>query len=72
MAQLWIEDPKAPSPIIVFLSQTNKDGYKFITIVEVRGFLFARTTQHPISTTWFSILIVSELAEQSTKAKPTT
>jgi hypothetical protein len=51
MAQLWIEDPKAPSPIIVFLSQTNKDGYKFITIVEVRGFLFARTTQHPISTT---------------------
>lgn len=43
-----------------------------LTIVEVRGFLFAITTQQPISTTCFSTETVPELAVQSTKAKPTT
>ena len=42
-----------------------------LTIVDVRGFLFAITTQQPKSTTCFSTTIVSELAVQSTKAKPT-
>lgn len=42
----------------------------FITIAEVRGFLFAITMQHPKSTAWVSSGIVSELAEQSTRAKP--
>lgn len=43
---------------------------KVITIVDVRGFLFAKTMQQPKSTAWVNISTVSELAEQSTKAKP--
>lgn len=43
-----------------------------ITIVEVKGFLFAKTMQQPKSTTCFNRLTVSELAEQSTQVRPTT
>lgn len=42
-----------------------------ITIVDVRGFLFARTIQHPRSIALVSTSIVSTLAEQSTMANPT-
>lgn len=41
-----------------------------VTSVEVRGFLFARTTQQPKSTALINISIVSMLAEQSTTANP--
>lgn len=54
-----------------YTKQTNCLN-QFTTILEVRGFLFAKTTQHPRSTTRFSTPIVSKLAEQSTTAKPVT
>lgn len=38
---------------------------------EVRGFLFARIMQQPKSTALLSTPMVSELAEQSTRARPT-
>lgn len=40
------------------------------TIPQVNGFLFASTTQQPRPTVCFNILTVSELAEQSTTARP--
>lgn len=41
-----------------------------ITILDVNGFLFAITTQHPKATDFFNICKVSELAEQSTTTRP--
>lgn len=44
-----------------------RDDY---TIPQVSGFLFASTIQQPRSTACFNISTVSELAEQSTTARP--
>lgn len=43
---------------------------KVTTIEDVRGFLFAKTMQQPKSTALVNTPTVSELAEQSTSAKP--